>query len=191
MSRTNRFDRDTFHGVDLVRNGVFVETGFYLGESFAYALTLPFQSFHSCDVCLLYTLSEGAQAWRADGCHIRNQDSPTFLRELLNGPNRTRPITFWLDAHYQGGCRSEMSPGVECPLLDELRVIFDPALPWNVPPIVLIDDASMFNKRHWTNAHYGKFNLEQWPTREEIAALIPAHYTITEEDDVLWCLPCP
>lgn len=93
--------------------------------------------------------------------------SPDVLREVV----RPLPGTvFWLDAHWSGGLWSTILDERygECPLLAELEVIR--ALNWAEPPLILVDDAGLFNpERH---PGLGFYDFEQWPTRDEIVEAV-------------------
>jgi hypothetical protein len=102
-------------------------------------------------------------------------DSRRFLRFVLVDA----PTTFWLDAHYFHGLGDPREP--QCPLLDELKAITD--FKWTAPPIILIDDAHMFDDSisvpgygpFWKTDHPQTqgWRKEDWPRIEIVDALLP------------------
>ena len=183
-----RYKWAEFHGRRL-DNNVFVETGTFEGESLANALDMRYRTLLSCDINRtniqfghLYT----AAARQGKQLIIKRAESPDFLA-YETAILRNYEVTFWLDAHYQGGPKTECSLVYgECPLLNELKAIF--ASPWRSLPIILIDDAHMFHE--WPMEKHGVFSAEQWPTYEQIVERFPTNaYAFSEEEDVIWCLP--
>lgn len=139
----------------------FVETGTWLGESLKEAAK------HFVE-CLSVELNERVYKEALENFRdfpnvkLHNGHSPTVLREILD---HRIPTTFWLDAHYIGSdVFGEKYPSnlKECPLLEELFEIT--RLNWIEPPIILIDDASMFLED--PDPKY--FNKEHWPRISEI-----------------------
>ena len=98
--------------------------------------------------------------------------------------DRQRSTTFWLDAHYQGGPRSEQDPRYgECPLLQELEVIRGTA--WARLPIVAIDDAHMF----FAATLPPGFTPTDWPSLEQIRAALLPGYEVDIENNIMWAIP--
>jgi hypothetical protein len=102
--------------------------------------------------------------------------SQHWLRFLMRQRFST---TFWLDAHYFHGLNDPREP--QCPLMNEIRTIMN--FDFWVPPIVLIDDACMFDDSILIPG-YGSFweteyprtqgwRKSDWPRIKEIDALIP------------------
>jgi len=78
-----------------------------------------------------------------------------------------RETVFWLDAHFMGG---PVSVGPQCPLMDELQIIFD--YQWGYQPIIMVDDARMFGDWYWDRRSRGSgFIREHWPTLKQIKDL--------------------
>lgn len=107
-------------------------------------------------------------------------DSAQLMPKLIAPGRQT---VFWLDAHPM-----DMDPGgipvdAPCPLMGELQAIF--AVTWRVRPVILIDDARMFQKfiRHRRLAKKG-YDVASWPTDEQIRGLAHAHdFRMTQIDD--------
>lgn len=86
---------------------------------------------------------------------------------------------FWLDSHWSGG--DTYGEGDECPLLEELKVLF--ASPMQNYAI-LIDDARLFlappPKPH---------DFEAWPGLRELFNVIPTEFDFIVHDDVIFLTP--
>lgn len=163
-------------GQSIVRP-VFIETGTYRGDTLANAFAAGFRTLHSIEVCETnYQLATARFEGQAN-VHLHLGSSPEVLPRIIDPEIAT---TFWLDAHFQGSSRAELDPDYgECPLLVELRVLF--SYDWS--PIILIDDAYMFDQRI-----PGGFDRSQWPSLEDIRAALPGRYKISEQDEILYCL---
>ena len=70
--------------------------------------------------------------------HGNSRDVLPRLVPLFAGDNR---VLFWLDAHYSGGVTYGQQD--ECPLLDELTIIFE-KLSENKDIMILVDDIRVF-----------------------------------------------
>lgn len=159
---------------------VFIETGTFLGETVLNAIHAGFP--HVFSIEFLRSNHEAAKERLKGHANVKLLlgSSPEILPTILD---RSLPTTFWLDAHYQGSSASELDPKYgECPLLAELDAIF--MEPWKVQPIVLIDDANMFDGR----APKG-FDVKQWPSVKDITSHFPTGYSIEMSNEVLYCIP--
>lgn len=166
----------TFRGRLIVRP-VFIETGTFRGETLANAMFAGFGTLHSIEVCEANYQIVKAQFRQYHNVHLHLGSSPEVLPRIIDDQI---PTTFWLDAHYQGLSRAEQDEAYgECPLLAELDVIF--GYQWS--PVVLIDDAHMFDHRFPPG-----FDRVQWPSRQQIRDAVPSHYNVVEEDGVLYCI---
>ena len=182
MTRLKDF---SFNGQSLLRP-VFIETGTFHGESLRNALHAGFPTLHSIEICkenydFVKTLFERFHCLEGqeDKITLHLGSSPNILPLIIN-PNV--PTTFWLDAHFQDRLQEEQDTTYgECPLLLELNAIF--SFNWNHNPIVLIDDAHMFDDRI-----DDKFNRSHWPTLKQIKENLPTNYKCVEQNDVLFCL---
>ncbi len=100
---------------------VFFETGTYLGDAARSAKLLGFPKVITVE--LQEYLYRQAIANGITGIEYHLGDSPQVMREVL--PNVEGRITFWLDAHIDGG---NYVPGLtpeirKCPLYEELACI--------------------------------------------------------------------
>lgn len=76
-------------------------------------------------------------------------------------PRLDKPTLWWLDAHWSGCGTPRLAR--ECPLLEELTMIGG----LRGTDVILIDDARLFK-----NPPPGNHHAEEWPTFEEIRALL-------------------
>lgn len=158
---------------------IFIETGTYLGESLAIAATQPYLSLHSCDIVEQYIIDARQKFQNDSRVLLHHGSSPEILAQIIR---RDVATTFWLDAHFQGNGEHEQDASVgECPLLKELEVIFSDD--WTIWPYVLIDDAKMF-----VDLPSG-FSINAWPSLSQIVRLLPKHYQILIQSDVIYCTP--
>jgi hypothetical protein len=88
-------------------------------------------------------------------------------------------VLFWLDAHWSGG--KTYGEGDECPLLEELQIIFESSMSNFV---VLIDDARLF-----LAPPPSPHNVESWPTIDEVCGCVPRGFEVLVYDDVLYLVP--
>jgi hypothetical protein len=115
---------------------IFVETGTFHCESLEYALTLPFQRWHSIELApKLHSRAVERLGGRL-GLTLHQGDSAAILPQLLAGIRQ--PAFLWLDAHF---CFLETARGPkDCPLLDEIAAISSHERETGVDHIIVIDD---------------------------------------------------
>lgn len=162
---------------------VFVETGVGNGETLRaavrsgrYRQVLSFEVNPVLAAAALWRLSPWSLP---SGVSVRCGSSPLLLRTCDPG----RSTVFWLDAHYSGGTYAalELDPvHGQCPLLAELAAIF--ALPWHVPPVIFIDDVLCFEATRYEGTYAFGIDRAQFPTRDQIAAALPADYRLVAHD---------
>lgn len=154
---------------------LFVEAGTFHGESalraskiFPRVITIEKSSF------LFVQSSERLRNQSNITCYngCTREHVTTHLSEL------DKPL-FWLDAHWSGGVTSGQED--ECPILDELSLIFAKNLNTFA---ILIDDARLF-----TAPPPRPHNSKQWPRIDEIANRIPNGLTMYIFNDVIYILP--
>jgi len=102
-------------------------------------------------------------------------DTRSHLKSVLDDNDN---ILFWLDAHWSGG--NTYGDGDECPLLDELRIIF--GVKRNC--VILIDDARLFLAPPPL-----PHKLQFWPTIKEIVGVLPDDWDVVVHEDVIYLLP--
>lgn len=155
-----------------------IETGTEKGESVKQVLLYGgFSTLDSIEVNVsLYTKAHALFSPFKE-VTIHCGESPRVLEHLFsNSFRRNVPTVFWIDAHFSGGSREEMSQKGwgECPLLAELDSIFTHS--WSVPPVLIIDDAEMFQKDFWNTRQEARwFNWRDWPSLEQIKTRMPGY----------------
>jgi hypothetical protein len=107
-------------------------------------------------------------------------DSRDLLKDIVN--RLDSPSMFYLDAHYNG--MGERRSDIECPLLDELEIIFGKPMRTNC---IVIDNVGMFVHPHPPH------RPEEWPKIGEIGELIRSrcHSSIQIFCDVMLITPVP
>lgn len=116
---------------------------------------------------------------------IYEGDSPAILRMLIDSRiiRGDIPTTFWLDAHYFVN-GDTLGVSGQCPLLAELEAI--QTCDWDTKPIVVIDDAYMFDdsinhpgftRPFWfsNDSGYDNYDRKQWPRVEQIDRALPGY----------------
>ena len=163
-----------FHGLSLLSD-IFVETGTFEGKTLDQAVQLDFEEIHTIDVIKEYSQDCASRYHSDPRVHCHTGSSPDILPSLLK---ETKSYTFWLDAHYQAYRTEETCPKYgQCPLLQELKIIF--SVPWLISPIILIDDAFMFEEP------LPGFKKDDWPKLFQIQQLIPKNYRLDKFESVL------
>jgi hypothetical protein len=172
MGRLEKFRN--FHGIDLMSD-VFVETGTFRGETTVAAINAGYPEVHTIDVVEEYSRKVKADYIKDPRLHCHTGTSPDVLPKILD---KNKFTTFWLDAHFQAYKENETCEKYgECPVLEELKVIF--SIPWVKPPIILVDDARMFD------GPTPKFKADDWPRREQIEQMLPEGYKMQTLEDIL------
>jgi hypothetical protein len=165
----------------LVRD-CFVETGTGGGDSLFQAQRNAFAILHSVEWSHHLYLGAVQRFGRDPRVHLWHGDSAVILPAILDPQ---RPTTFWLDAHWAGGGFTEEHPPHDCPLLGELAAIF--AVPWVVPPIVLVDDATVLDGTFLQTPRARELNFRpgDWPSVAEVRAAVPPQYQMIRNDAVI------
>lgn len=135
-----------FNPVNLYRTKILIETGTYNG-AFSNEMKGYYEKIHTIEVVDDF-YNKAVKKFKNDNnidCHFG--DSPVVLEKILD--NIKDPVTFWLDAHIQGGNQPK---GTEKPLLRELDVISNHEIKDHM---IMIDDVRLFG-------YYGtnKFEIE-------------------------------
>jgi len=150
---------------------ILVETGTYLGDMVE-AQRNHFEKIYSVELSKKLFQRAVKKFKLYPHINILNGDSGIVLNKIV--PEIEVPALFWLDGHYSEGITAK---GVkECPVEEELQVI----LKSDLPHIILIDDARLFNGTH------------DYPTLVEIKQLYNKsgrNYSITIKDDIIRLTP--
>ncbi|MFN0052056.1 MAG: hypothetical protein ACKV0T_07690 [Planctomycetales bacterium] len=167
----------------------FVETGTHLGISVRAALELGYREVCSIEISDEF-FGKARRMFQVD-CRVRllHGSSPNLLPQVM-APDV--PTTFWLDAHYSGTTLPSHDPTFgQCPLLAELAIIAE--VPWQVWPLIAIDDAFLFEPATWEGAFPDLFNPDgmiqaDWPTRDQVEQALPG-YDFAFDGVRLYCTP--
>ena len=150
---------------------ILVETGTYLGDMVE-AQRNRFEKIYSVELSKKLFQRAVKKFKLYPHINILNGDSGIVLNKIVSGIEV--PALFWLDGHYSEGITAK---GVkECPVEEELQAIVKSDL----PHIILIDDARLFNGTH------------DYPTLDEIKQLYSKsgrNYSITIKDDIIRLTP--
>lgn len=154
---------------------IFVEGGTYIGLT-AYEQSKNFKK--------VYTIEKSKKMIeiskkRLDGINNiiqLNGDTRDHLKKILSNNDN---ILFWLDSHWSGG--ETYGKNDECPLLDELRIIFNSSLKNFV---ILIDDARLF-----LSPPPLPHKISNWPNIRQIFNLIPSSHDVLVSEDVIFIFP--
>lgn len=158
---------------------LFIETGTNTGNTLAEASKV-FERCVSIEQSKEYCLQATERFAGTPNVTIIRGDSPVVLREVIEPKI---PTTFWLDAHYFSN-GDTLGPSSQCPLLEELRSIM--LFYWAVKPIILIDDAFMFDdsvmapdchEPFWTSnqTDHACYNPAHWPKIGEIDGILTGY----------------
>ena len=150
---------------------ILVETGTYLGDMVE-AQRNHFEKIYSVELSKKLFQRAVKKFKLYPHINILNGDSGIVLNKIV--PEIEVPALFWLDGHYSEGITAK---GVkECPVEEELQAILKSEL----PHIILIDDARLFNGTH------------DYPTLDELKQLYNKsgrNYSITIKDDIIRLTP--
>jgi len=158
---------------------MFIETGTNYGESLWHAAKV-FDSCRSVEFNHEIYLKACERFAEVGNVAIFEGHSPQVLPQIIDPEI---PTTFWLDAHYFGNWDSA-TPYGQCPLARELEVIA--SRPWRVKPIVVIDDAHMFDDSiphpgskypFWKSNESGHdmYKRSDWPKVEELDEIMKGY----------------
>lgn len=151
----------------------FVEGGTYTGQSAKFAAS-AFQRVYTIEKSPDMHAVASRNLAGLQRVHLLQGDTREHLR-VLAGDGR---ILYWLDAHWSGGLTYGL--GDECPLLEELRIIFAAGKEC----AILVDDARLFLAPP-PRPH----QVAQWPGMVEIVGSLPEGWEIFVREDVMYLLP--
>jgi hypothetical protein len=103
-------------------------------------------------------------------------DTREHLPKLASENN---DVLFWLDAHWSGG--DTYGEKDECPLLQELEIIFNSAIRNYA---ILIDDARLILAPPPL-----PHKVKNWPTIKQVADIIPLNFDMIVHEDVIYLVP--
>lgn len=157
----------------------FIETGTNTGNTLENARHL-FDECISIEQGEAYYRSASERFKDVPNIKLFHGDSPEILKQVIDPDILT---AFWLDAHYHENSDT-LGPSGQCPLVAELRVIA--AAPWRIKPIILIDDAHMFDgsiphpgshSPFWISneSNHTSYNRTHWPKIEEIESILDGY----------------
>jgi len=140
-------------------NGIFIETGSYVGMGIDGALKAGFKKIISIEVNdFFYQFCKEKYKDKRDIVHLWFGDSILVLPEVLKTINEK--CTFWLDAHYMSDPRTEggMMP---VPLMEELKIIAQHHIKNHT---ILIDDIRMLRNHEveWKDLPYCVCDVEEF-----------------------------
>ena len=154
---------------------LFIEAGTFRGES-ALQASMFFERVITIEKD--NSLFREANLKLKDKTNIACYNGCTRDHVIAHLRDHDRPL-FWLDAHWSGVNTAGQQD--ECPILDELKLIFDLNLDSFA---LLIDDARLF-----TSPPPKPHDKSQWPRIDQIAKTLPDHYVMYILNDVIYILP--
>lgn len=177
MGRWNRIPK-IYHWIGTYRVKTFVETGTGAGGGVNAALRHGFKEIYSVDAFKKAANQAKKLFARQPNVVISENTSENFLKELLPSMD-SRPIFFWLDAHFPGefhgvkrnACKDMR---IRSPLQYELEVIFKEREKYGFPDIIGIDDLRMFKRSFFLQ----KQSLVR-TTLSDIQAIVPEGLLLT------------
>ncbi|MFN0055337.1 MAG: hypothetical protein ACKV0T_24590 [Planctomycetales bacterium] len=154
----------------------FVETGTHLGISVRAALGVGYREVFSIEISDEF-FGTARLAFQDDPrVRLFHGSSPKLLPQVIVPDVLT---TFWLDAHYSGTMLPSHDPTYgQCPLRAELAIIAE--VPWQVRPLIAIDDAFLIEPATWEEACPELFNPDGMiqsdrPTRDPVERALPGY----------------
>lgn len=159
-----------FKPYDVFKTDILIETGTLCGAFIASMLS-HYKQLHTIEIIPdLY--EEAVGRFSMDDhvvCHLG--DSAKKLKKVLH--TISEPVTFWLDAHYQG---YDQTQDTKRPLLGELEVIANHPIKTHM---IMCDDVRLFDQYGTTKEEVEKIILDINP--DYIITYMPGFI----EDDVL------
>lgn len=136
-------------------NDVYIETGFYLGESVLNAKNFGFKELHSIEINEPFAIN-GINKIKELGLEnkikIHIGTSRKILKDLISKIDSK--ITFYLDAHdlgYEGTKMFEFESVDNCPVIEELNIIKEHKIKEHT---IIIDDIRIFDGTDNNNVPY-------------------------------------
>lgn len=124
-----------FNPKQLSDHNTFIETGTYEGRTISKFKDM-YKTYHTIEIVESFYNKTKNKHRDSKNVHFHLGNSPIVLKELIK--DITEPVTFWLDAHYQGG----QQPGdTLAPIKSELEVIKSHDINTHM---IMIDDVRLF-----------------------------------------------
>lgn len=154
---------------------ILVEGGTYTGGT-ALSSSRFFQTVYTIEKSdVMFETAKQRLANVANICQLQG-DTREHLPSIIS---KNDNILFWLDAHWSGG--QTYGNQDECPLLEELEIIFNSTLK-NFA--ILIDDARLFLAPPPL-----PHDFKNWPSIKEICQAVPDGFDVIVQDDVIYIVP--
>lgn len=167
-------ESETLYLKELMKLDVFVEGGTYRGGT-SRDMSSKFNKVYTVEKSeVMFDIAKDNLKGISNVIQLKG-DTREHLTSILKENNN---ILFWLDAHWSGG--DTYGEEDECPLLDELRLIFNVDKNY----IILIDDARLFFAPPPLPHDYTK-----WPSLIDILKVIPKDWELLEFEDVIYLFP--
>lgn len=152
----------------------FIEGGTYKGKTARYASKV-FDNVLTIEMSEIMYAEASKNLADVENVKVLKGDTRIHIKKLTKKYDNT---LYWLDSHWSGG--NTYGESDECPLLEELQIIFKNQHNF----AVLIDDARLF-----MSPPPLPHEIESWPTLREITDIIPKGYEIFIYEDVIYVLP--
>jgi len=160
---------------NLFNLSIFVEGGTYIGLT-AYEQSKNFKKVYTIEKSKKMIELSRKRLDGIDNIIQLNGDTRDHLKKILSNNDN---ILFWLDSHWSGG--ETYGKNDECPLLEELKIIFNSRLKNFV---ILIDDARLF-----LSPPPLPHKIINWPNIRQIFNFIPSSYDVVISEDVIIIFP--
>lgn len=125
-----------FNPIEVAQTDIMIESGTYNG-SFSDRVKTDYKHVHTIEIVDKFYQAAVKKFKNDDNVTCHRGNSPIVLRKILAQINE--PVTFWLDAHYQGGSQPN---DTKKPLLEELKAIAEHHIKDHV---IMIDDVRLFH----------------------------------------------
>ena len=164
-------EKETEYLKNILKLDVFVEGGTYKGET-AKNMSDTFRKVYTIEKSDVMFDIANEKLKDISNVTMLKGDTRVHLHSILENNDN---ILFWLDAHWSGG--ETYGKGDECPLLEELEIIFE----YNKNYVVLIDDARLFLAPPPYPHDY-----KNWPSLTNILQVLPMNWELVEFEDVIY-----
>lgn len=125
-----------FNPIEVAQTNIIIESGTYNG-SFTDRVKGDYKHVHTIEIVDKFYQDAVKKFKNDDNITCHRGDSPVVLRKIL--AQIDEPVSFWLDAHYQGGSQPNAT---KKPLLEELKAIAGHHIKDHV---IMIDDVRLFD----------------------------------------------